>query len=240
MRKSKAFREWTALWRKAVRRDSNEEEVIRACKQQPPTACLRKLNPRYDLVTGFKRNRRREARGEQEIELALLGDKRTRDFREVVLQNHNQRFRVTAFYNHLPLTVYRPGQAYPDAVGMITLKNGEVHTLAIEVKVSDNDCWYATVENLKQIKLLRANLPYQKRLLQNVNVLPTATRIYGTWGLILAPESFYSGSEKRKRAFERTESLINTLTETTELRVILGVWDNKKQSITYKSGYWPS
>ena len=76
-------------------------------------------------------------------------------------------------------------------------------------------------------------------LLRKIGEQP-ARAIEGTWGLVLAPERFYTGSPKRVASYNRALGLIGRMAKMkTEARVILGVWNPQRQVISYKGGYWP-
>lgn len=90
------------------------------------------------------------------------------------------------------------------------------HPLAIEVKINANNPWYAVVENLQQVRMLRGNV---KNIQADFASVRDILDFKGAWGMVLTDDPRY---------FEKNETaaalpLIQRMVETSEARVMLGV-----------------
>jgi len=122
---------------------------------------------------------------------------------------------VESIYHNMPLANQRGGQVIADAFGVLKIDKC-TRPLMIEVKVTANDPWFALVENLQQIRLARACA----RKIQEFVLKSSKERVArGVWGLILAPESYYT---KHAASLEKCRILLDALKQSSRARVAFG------------------
>lgn len=116
-------------------------------------------------------------------------------------------------YHNLPLANRRGGQIIADAFAAITVKR-KTHPLLVEIKTNANNCWYALVENLLQVRLARA---CENELCTRFEAAAGA-KFKGAWGMVLAPNEYYT-NEGTSKGLEESMDLLAELKEKTEARV---------------------
>ncbi len=189
----------------------------------------------WSHVLGYRKNSKDGLdRGEQQIERLLF----ERSPIEIVREEGTPLSLMVTDQN-FPLARQSRGQVLCDALGFIS-HGGICHPVAIEVKITDADPWFAVVENLIQIRLARFNL---NNIEQHVikRSLPTKNlqKTRGAWGLVLAPSKYFNRDSTLLKA---TLKLIQELKKRTRARIILATTDDLKEGrIKWIEGsYWPS
>jgi len=201
------FKTWSEKFKNCRKDIGNIEGVLNCWRSAIPTDWKRE---RWAASFGYRKNSKGDDRGEQVIERELLGQKgqwKLLKIEHKTLKSNS----LISFYHNFPLAKFKSGQVIADAFGLVHI--GKIyHPLVIEVKTNANDCWFALVENLQQIKMARANEVYLKTFLGKIHA-PSAK---GTWGLVVAPRSFY---EKNDNCLSSCKKLLKTLKENTEARI---------------------
>ena len=104
--------------------------------------------------------------------------------------------------NAIPLTRDETGGRRGNVEGdlfLLMAKDGDYRLVMCEVKHSANNCWYAAVESLRQLRLLHWSVA-ARRLFHSRNPrlsLPTEIPIIG---LVVAPEEYYTQSGQKANA----------------------------------------
>lgn len=228
------FSTWSQRWNKLRTFDKNSNmvsEVLDLWKTPAPKECLRSEWP---MPRGY-RKRNENDRGEQKIERQLFTEG---TFDVTKLTNGKpETFNLVPIFHNVACATQQKGQTITDALGVLTVGKKK-HPVAIEVKVDANDLWYAIVENLKQVKMMRANLGNLGRLIAPPETNED-TEYKGTWGIVLAPEAYYT-KHKKSAATGSVLELLTTMLTSTEARIIL-VSDSgiETRKLAFKGGYWP-
>lgn len=91
--------------------------------------------------------------------------------------------------------------------------------LLVEAKTNANNCWYAVVENLRQLALFTANKDARKifNRRQAARSLPDELPVVG---VVLAPESYYTARGQKKESVGPAKRLLAAL----GVDVRLAVW----------------
>jgi hypothetical protein len=135
--------------------------------------------------------------------------------------------------NAMPLTRDETGGRRGNVEGdlfLLMVKDGNYHLVICEVKHFANDCWYAAVESLRQLRLLHSS-EAARRLFHNRNsrlYLPAKIPIIG---LVVAPEQYYTQSGRKANVLSATTGLLREFRDKTGIEMHLAVWDAKKKVI---------
>lgn len=227
--------EFAEKWRDA--RENMDYNVVRLWKKSINPMYLRKMEKWSSLEIKYRRGKHSKKkvhikRGEQIIESLLF----KKQF--VKLRRNNKSIKISVDFNALPLIAGRKGQTIPDCLGILYDKHrGRNHPLSIEVKKLVNNPWYAVVECLQQVVLLRANVRAVEKLILNKLGY---TGVRGAWGLVLAEKDFY-----KKKEYEGACKLCDDLMKDkkTQARILMASYDSKELAeegtIEYVYGYWP-
>jgi len=173
-------------------------------------------------------------RGEQEIEKLLF----ERSPIEIVREEGTPLSLMVTDQN-FPLARQSRGQVLCDALGFIS-HGGICHPVAIEVKTTDADPWFAVVENLIQLRLARFNLNnIEQHAIKRSLATKNVQKARGAWGLVLAPSKYF---DRDSTLLKAALLLIHELKKRTRARIILATTDDLKEGrIKWIEGsYWPS
>jgi hypothetical protein len=125
------------------------------------------------------------------------------------LEGKERRYPILSAYHNFPLTNKRDGQVIADALGVVWA--GErVRPLLMEVKVADQNPWYAAVECLKQMRLARQA---ERHICKHINGLISDVE-RGAWGLVIAPEAYFKNG-----TMPNCKKLMKALQEKTNARI---------------------
>jgi len=211
-----SFEAWSKKW-KSAKKTHDVEDILRLWKIMP-TEKWKRHRKNWLTLLGYRKNTTEE-RGEQIIERALLGTKGNERSHKLILGCRS--LKVTASRHNDALAGQRRGQVIVDATGTVTV-GGTRHPLAIEIKSTADDCWSALVQNLQQIRLLRADEQGTKARFR----APA-----GTWGMVLAPRSYYDMPKNQKVLPKCCELLARLKESKSQARVVLAVSDKLKDNL---------
>ena len=199
MKNNKQYSEWSKRWSdvrsNVVNIDDNIDEVIKLWKTTPRGGWKRKT-----VVGGLGyRHHHKEGggpRGEQRIEEQL--------FKKYLftVEHNNSKCAFVPLYHKIPLANQKPEQRIADVFGLL-LYNGAIHPLMVEVKEKADNCWYALVENLQQVKMARANPDFINSLLAK-HKMPVTPAV---WGMVLAPKDYFAENNKLTEAKKLLDAL---------------------------------
>jgi hypothetical protein len=219
------FDEWSNQWEDG-RNDPNPDAVLKLWKGQMPSGWQQIKRSSWPGKLGYRHNHKDGGgpRGEQKIEKLLLDG----FLHEVV--NGTEHLPFLAVYQKMALANQRRNQRIADALGLL-LHRGVVHPVMVEVKENANNCWYALVECLQQVKMGNANAANIVAFLDKWK-LPYSN---GVWGLVLAPSRYL----ERDDTMECCKALLALLGKRTNARVALASTDNlRNHSISVKVSNW--
>jgi hypothetical protein len=100
------------------------------------------------------------------------------------------------------------------------------HLYLAEVKSMANTPWYATIELLRQLRLLLSGGPTLRYFHRTAG---TPSDISMT-GLVLAPQVYFDSPGKRQNAVDPARRLIQAMKPTIDIR--LATWDKRSREIT--------
>lgn len=234
------FETWSEHWKALKDCPGDVEAVVRQWRnEKPPHAVLGREFP----VPGWRKNSL-VLRGEQVLEDQLL--QRTGTIpRAVDVEDSSRDSAVFALFSNFAAAKRRGstrGQIIADALGILRVGRS-YHPLAIEVKVSDGNCWRAVVQNLQQVQFFRySGIPFRTTLSRfGADFLPPSTRLGGVWGLVVAPRRYWA---KPRSYFAEAQRLLLRLSEKangkrtlTEARVLLGAMDEGEGRVRLVGGH---
>jgi hypothetical protein len=105
---------------------------------------------------------------------------------------------------------------------LLVLEAEAEHRVLIgEAKTTSNDCWYAAIENLRQLKLYQLSHSAQAIPGRRNPALGGAMRADG---VVVAPERFYTAAGRRSATVEPTLRLLAAIRDALEIHVQLATW----------------
>jgi hypothetical protein len=111
---------------------------------------------------------------------------------------------------------------------LLVEQRGEYSILVAEVKDASNNAWFATVENLLQLRLAIENedarLLFHRRAAALSHPLPLGQDALGVRGVVLAPPSFYDAKGKKRNAVEPAKRLADAFAANFGVIVQFAVW----------------
>ncbi len=226
------FKAWSKAWKDLRKCPGKIDAVLEMYKKTPSHDWLRES---WDAPVGYRKRRR--GHGEQKIEELFLppGPDSNGKHLSLLKTDPLSKIKVTGIAHNFPMARFRAGQVIADCTGFIRCGK-RLHPLTVEVKVSRSagDSWFAAVENLQQIQMLRSNV----KVVEKYWGTKTWNEARGSWGMVLAPDMFY----KKCKNFHHTLELLELVHKKTKARIILATWDRlakKEELINYIGGYWP-
>ena len=99
--------------------------------------------------------------------------------------------------------------------------SGQCLPCAVEMKGEvTNSAWFAVVENLLQLKLLRA---HPERFLPHTAPfhLFSCASFSQTWGMILAPRLFFDAAGQKANSFKHAQLLVNAIYKELGVTILL-------------------
>ena len=161
------------------------------------------------------KQRRRNTRGEGKIEEQLLSAHDSTK-KSILLKNGKVIKRIHFISNAVGLGSRKKGNVITDLFGIDEIGS----PIAGEVKVNHQNPWYAVVECVEQVALMRAD---RKNLLECLyNKIPREIRGVGAWGLVIAPYKYW-----QKPEFASANKLIERLRRKTKIRICCVVYNPK-------------
>ena len=244
LKSSRRLKEWSDEWQDAMEMTGDIERVIKLWSRPIPEHWRRaRWKPEY----GYRKiPKGGKDRGEQVIEKDLLAPKGEVSLRAISGYGPVGGAWFLGIYNDMRLasdfrTKKAPGQVIADAFGLLVVGK-KARPICVEVKIKDKNSWYAVVENLRQVRLLRRNEKNLRKFLKGIGALgglrlPSAK---GAWGMVLAPAEFFE-HDKKTGVWGHTRDLLLALRKT-EARVCLASTADLQayKSIRIIAGNWPS
>lgn len=114
---------------------------------------------------------------------------------------------------------------------LLLVRHGATHRLVlVEVKTTSNNSWYAAVENLRQLWLLRNSDAPQRIFHERRPELELPEQL-GTRGVVLAPVSYYAAAGARDLAVAPAQQLLARMRAELDVDVVLATWDPKERVV---------
>lgn len=114
---------------------------------------------------------------------------------------------------------------------LLAVRSGEtLRLLLCEVKAGANDCWYAAIESLRQMRLFLTN-PVGRAVMQQRGAMPETPKEVPVTGLVLAPVGYYRAPGKKANAVEPAKRLFALMRERFGVDMRLAVWDGDLTTI---------
>jgi hypothetical protein len=173
-----------------------------------------------------RRDKENPQNGEHRIEQEILCE----HFQDVVVLGES----LVDGFNALPLTIApkgsaRLGNVEVDLFLLIGDENRYVR-VAGEVKSNRAHAWWATVENLRQLRLLR-EADFVASIFDRRNPLKGSVSSRAPIvGMVIAPREFYSANGQKANSVQYAHSLIQAMRGHCQLH--LTVWDRQQRRIT--------
>jgi hypothetical protein len=162
-------------------------------------------------------------RGEHKIEYELLHP--NPDKTEVRVAGA----RLVDGVNAVPLakdaTGGRMGNVEVDMLLLVQDVDGHHHLELVEVKDTADNAWFASVENLRQLRLLTES-PETRRLVTERRPDLALPADFPFVGLVLAPPAFFSGRGKKGSAVEPAQKLLEKMRAVAGVEVRLATWES--------------
>ena len=166
--------------------------------------------------------------GEKKIEELLFPKgkeaKRTEGKSIEIQLNGKKIGRLTATYHQPPLANQSKGQRKPDLAAMVELDfEKKKFPAMVEVKVSDNNPWYALIECLQQVHMARSY--------PDLKSICPGTKEKGVWGVVLAPKKYFENKKYEKHMEACMELLNRFKAEKTHARIAFASSDKLEKGI---------
>jgi hypothetical protein len=113
---------------------------------------------------------------------------------------------------------------------LLTERDGAYQLVICEVKESSDTCWYAAIENLRQLRLLHLSNA-ARRLFHHRNPHLDLPEEIPMIGLVVAPSHYYARPGKNSNVFPHAVQLLNQFTAKNETEAYLATWDPAIKSI---------
>ena len=198
----RSFQKWSAKWKEACHTIGAIDHIVKLLGEMPTHEWKR---DQLVDVLGFRKNTEVD-KGEQVIERQLLGCKGT--VRHHCLKIQSRCCELKGLHHNAALSKHQSGQVIVDALGTVKV-DSKLHPLAIEIKVTQGNCWSAVIQNIQQVRMLRANEREHLRQFQADG---------GVWGMVLAPRKYFTNNPPAMKA---SEDLLKRLKKCTNLRIAL-------------------
>jgi hypothetical protein len=118
----------------------------------------------------------------------------------------------------------RLGNVEADLLLLVRNSKGRHRLEVVEVKVTSNDPWFASIENLRQLRLLKESTEARRLFVSRQSHLGLRASLPFS-GLVLAPLAFYSGRGKKGNAVGPTQKLLDRMRVDAGVSVRLAVWE---------------
>lgn len=135
--------------------------------------------------------------------------------------------------NAMPLTRDRSGGRRGNVEADLLLlvqREGIYHLVNCEVKHSANNCWYAAIETLRQLKLLHL-VTAARQLFHNRNPHLTLPAEIPIMGLVVAPACYYTQPGQKTNVLPHAMQLLSEFTAATGVLAHLATWDKESKAI---------
>jgi hypothetical protein len=129
--------------------------------------------------------------------------------------------------NAMPLAADKGGERANNVetdLYLLVRKSMEYRLIVAEVKDHANHAWYATVENLRQLKLV-CESETARELFRRRAPARDLPREMPITGIVLAPARFYSANGQKAQSTQYAKALTKTMRRRVGCDVRLAVWD---------------
>jgi|GEM_PF-6088019 len=218
-----SYGEWSAQWAQGRRYTgaqipentlpSRIKSVLNLWSLEIPLTWERR-NWAFLKQRGFRRRDIQNPQPEHKLEKKLF------DFPEWEVTGGTRSMRLYPQLNEISFGKYKGGQRKIDVLALLEIA-GKSTPLAIEMKgESTNNCWFAVVENLQQLKLLHK---YPKHLLASNPLLKPFERLplSQSQGMVLAPPQFFNANGQKQNSFHQAKQLIRALRKELAITILL-------------------
>ncbi len=127
--------------------------------------------------------------------------------------------------NAVPLAKDEQGGRAGNVEADLLLRTASGYYLA-EVKSASNYAWYASVELLRQIKLL-----LESDAARRIMSVRAGTPTNYLYGMVLAPSTFYSANGRRADSVEPSRQLARKVREAFDVHFRLAVWNPSARAV---------
>jgi hypothetical protein len=224
---SLSYREWSAKWAQGRQYTGDQipekalpsriESVINLWNVRMPLAWERG-NWTFLKERGFRRGDENDPQPEHKLERDLFGLSKWEVTGATVPMYLYPELNEISFGNK------RNGQRKIDVLALLEIE-GKTTPLAIEMKgKSTNNCWFAVVESLQQLRLLRS-YP-QSRLALNPLLKPfEQLPLSRSWGMVLAPPPFFDAKGQKHNSFRQAKELARALQKELGIVILLAAFN---------------
>jgi hypothetical protein len=231
-----SFSDWALEWIRIAKYpgatlpnvDGLINQIVKLWDQPIPGDCWRRgqdsrlLDPSRRYCRG---NSAADAkrRGEHKIEYELLHP--NPDKREMRVFGA----RLVDGVNAVPLakdaTGGRVGNVEADMLLLVQDLDGRHHLELIEVKDTADNAWFASVENLRQLRLLTESAETRRLFTERRPDLALPPDLPYV-GLVLAPPAFFSGRGKKGNAVAPAQKLLDQMRAAAGVEIRLATWES--------------
>jgi hypothetical protein len=222
---SLSYDEWSAQWEQGRKYTGTQiseqalpsriESVIKLWNMEMPLAWERE---KWDFLKqrGFRRGDELDPQPEHKLEKKLF-DCPTWEVKGGTLPMY-----LSPELNELSFANQRRGQRKIDVLAL--LKIGDRTTpLVIEMKAKANSCWFAVVENLQHLRLLRSYPQSHLELnpwLKPFEPVPLSDSV----GMVLAPPEFLDAKGQKQNSFRQAKDLVRALRDKLGITIYLAAF----------------
>jgi hypothetical protein len=228
---SVSYQDWSRLWTEARRYDGVEiprsglqyriDQVIGLWAMELPSAWER---DKWTFLTqrGFRRGDGANPTPEHKLEKRLFNRRRWK------ITSRCSSMHLFPELNEISFGNQRGGQRKIDVLAILK-SDEQSRPLAIEMKGSrTNNCWFAVVENLQQLRLLHSYPQYRlanSSWLSPFENLPLSR----SWGMVLAPLPFFTAPGQKVSSFRQAQCLMSALKERCGVTILLASFNDRLQ-----------
>jgi hypothetical protein len=226
---SLSYHEWSAQWAK-----ERQYRGARISEEGPSSRIQRVINlwngempsdwERRDWSflkkRGFRRGDENDPQPEHRLEKTLF------DHPKWDVKGEKVSMRLYAELNEISFGNLGNGQRKIDVLALLEIEGRSI-PLAIEMKGrSTNNCWFAVVQNLQQLGLLRSYpqaLLATNALLKPFELLPLSN----SWGMVLGPQEFFNTRGQKQNSFHQTQELVHAIRRKLGIVILLAAFSKK-------------
>jgi hypothetical protein len=225
---SLSYHDWSAEWARGRRYTGTQisdkalpshiTSVINLWNMEMPVAWERK-NWTFLRQRGFRRGDHQNPQPEHKLEKKLF-DLSVWEVKGGTLPMH-----LYPELNEISFGNRGDGQRKIDVLALLRVGDKTI-PLAIEMKgKSTNNCWFAVVENLQQLRLLRS-YPLS-HLALNPWLKPFQQPPLGhSWGMVLAPSPFFAAKGQKTNSFRQSKELIRRIRKGLGINILLATFND--------------
>lgn len=237
---SESWRSWSESWEKPMefkgsgipedQVSARIHEVISLGEKRPRSNWMRK-DFGYIKATGYRRGDKERAKSEHLLEIKLFGGHPPLPIPTWPVTGSNEEVVFIPVLNAVSLANTNEKQREIDVLGILKFPNHSI-LCSVEMKgATTNHAWHAVVENLQHLILLHS---YPRDFLSNVSNQSPCDQFRNlplseTWGMVLAPSSFFNSREKRENSFRHAKDLINSIKQKLEVTILLACFPDEAE-----------